>query len=412
MSLDLATIRSVSEEFRKKEDGAIAIIFGLSFVVLFFVLGMAIDYGRAVTVANKLAGAVDAAALAGAKGLVEQSMTPTQAKAVALAFFKNDIKGSSAGFATIPDPLIKVNPVTNAVTVTIDAVVPTTFARVGGFNSIPVSKTATVGFEPKSVEVGLALDNTGSMGDPSGSGGSKIDALKIAAKQLFDTLIPDTGPANAVKIGLAPFSAAVDAGSYATVATNGKTKTCVVERTGSDAYTDAAPGPGSYFHAGGFCPVATVVPLTNDKTVLKNEVDTFVAGGSTAGHIGIAWGWYLISPSWSSIWPAASAPVPYSDTSTQKVMVLMTDGMFNTQYFNPKNSAGQAQTLCTDMKAKGVTVYTILFRPDPAELVAAQTLLAKCASDANHFFLASDGAALSAAFHTIATKINNLRLTN
>ena len=411
MLRSVAEIRSLAKRFQKKEDGSIAIMFGLSFVMLFFVLGMSIDYGRAVTAAGKLGGAVDAAALAGAKGLVEQGLTKAQAEAVALAFFNNDTKGSLRSYSNIPSPVITADPSNKSVTVSITATVPTLFVRVSNINSVEVYKTATVGFDAKDVEVGMALDNTGSMGSPSGSGGTKIDALKAASKNLFDTLIPDNPGARHVKIGLAPFAASVDAGSYARTVTNNQSNSCVVERTGPAAYTDAVPSFGSFLNKGTNCPAATVLPLTDDKNLLKSQVDTFTAGGSTAGHIGIAWGWYLISPTWSSIWPSASTPAPYNDPKTLKVMVLMTDGMFNTQYYNPLNSSGQALNLCADMKAKGVEVYAILFKPDPAEVAAATTLLQTCSNDANHFFLASDGAGLDAAFRTIATKINNLRLT-
>ena len=58
------------------------------------------------------------------------------------------------------------------------------------------------------------------------------------------------------------------------------------------------------------------------------------ASGSTAGHIGTAWGWYMISPTFSYLWPTASQPAAYGEDHLFKIVILMTDGEFNTFYCN------------------------------------------------------------------------------
>lgn len=211
---------------------------------------------------------------------------------------------------------------------------------------------------------------------------------------------------------------------------------CVTERTGSNAYTDTAPGAGAYVGAnypasGNVCPTATITPLSSDKTSLKATIDSYTAAGSTAGQIGIAWGWYLVSPNWASMFPSASQPASYTRADLLKVVVIMTDGEFNSPYCtgviakdagsgsgstsdhincNATNGSGvtQALALCTAMKTQGVIVYTVGF--DIASGGDAETLMNGCATDSSHVYLPSSGGALKDAFAAIGRDITKLRL--
>jgi hypothetical protein len=78
------------------------------------------------------------------------------------------------------------------------------------------------------------------------------------------------------------------------------------------------------------------------------------AGGMTAGHLGIAWAWYLLSPEWDRVWPSDSAPRAYNDPDHMRVAIIMSDGEFNTSYESANGgSEAQARELCDNMKAKG-----------------------------------------------------------
>ena len=227
--------------------------------------------------------------------------------------------------------------------------------------------------------------------------------------------------------------------------------TCVSERTGPQAFTDAAPsllnlvGPNYPPPpvANNPCPSNSITPLTNDKTVLKGQIDLLQAAGSTAGHIGVAWGWYLLSPNWGYLWPSASQPAPYSDLALldargdpllRKIVILMTDGDFNTAYCQgvisqdstsgsgsdadhincvaPNGSSfNQSESLCTNMKATGILVYTIGFNIGTGPS-SARDLMTRCATDTPYAFLASTGDDLRQVFRDIATRIASLRLTN
>ena len=116
------------------------------------------------------------------------------------------------------------------------------------------------------------------------------------------------------------------------------------------------------------------MPLTTDTATLNARIAALQAASSTAGHIGTAWGWYMLSPNFGYLWPARASLRHYGTPSTMKIMVLMTDGAFNTSYCNgviaslparaaaaPSNhincnspngdASTQALALCTAMKA-------------------------------------------------------------
>lgn len=212
--------------------------------------------------------------------------------------------------------------------------------------------------------------------------------------------------------------------------------TCVTERTGTYAYTDTAPGTAlvgaNYPSTSNTCPTATIMPLSTDRTALKAQINSYVAAGSTAGQIGVEWGWYMVSPSFASLWPVASQPAAYTKPDLLKVVVIMTDGEFNSPYCqgviaknagsgsgdtadkincNATNGQGAAQALetCKAMKAAGVVVYTVGL--GIAAGGEAETLLKNCATSSSHLYLPSGGGALKDAFSAIGRDIMKLRLS-
>ncbi|MET0546643.1 MAG: pilus assembly protein TadG, partial [Caulobacterales bacterium] len=211
---------------------------------------------------------------------------------------------------------------------------------------------------------------------------------------------------------------------------------CVAERT-NDAYTDVSPSTSPlsfvYSPAGSPCPTNPIVPLTDSKSTLKTAITNLNAAGTTAGHIGIAWGWYMVSPNFGYLFPGSSQPNSYGDKKTMKVAVLMTDGEFNTQYCNgvvSKDSSGaatserincnapngssfaQAATLCANMKKAGVIVYSVGFGLTTGG--QAETTLKNCASStsAPYFNNAKSGSDLKAVFKQIAKSISQLKIAH
>lgn len=208
---------------------------------------------------------------------------------------------------------------------------------------------------------------------------------------------------------------------------------CVSERTGANAYTDVAPSTSPvgrlYLADINDCPSTAIVPLSTDRTSLKATIDGLTDGGSTAGQIGAAWGWYMLSPNFAYLWPSASRPAAYTQADVLKVMVFMTDGDFNTAYCNNVlsddsqgwnssqincnatngNPTTQAQAICTAAKAKGVIIYTVGFQVSAGS--TAETFIKACATDADHVYLPTSGTLLKDAFSAIGRDITKLRLS-
>ena len=257
---------------------------------------------------------------------------------------------------------------------------------------------------------------------------SKISIAPFTA----DILLPSTA-LNAARGSNLPTSEKVNGTTY-------YLSGCVVERTGTQKYTDAAPGTNQYVMGEytsnyttvkgkktGVCTVqSTVLPLTSDKTALLNEINSLVAGGDTAGHLGTAWAWYTLSPNWNSLWPSNGA-APYGSANLQKIAILMTDGDYNIQYSSKgigvdnnytgscpdaANGCSGAQALsqCAAMKAAGITIYTVGFTI-PSSDTTAINLLTQCASDPSKFYSAADGTQLQQAFRDIAIKLSSLYLS-
>jgi Flp pilus assembly protein TadG len=401
----IAQIQKVRTTFAADEKGDVAVMFGLMFAVILLAVGFGIDYSRITHTTSKTLAAADAAALAGGHALLDGRMTDAQVKALTLKFF-NENMAQGGHYGQTSDVTVTVDRATGEVRVDANAKVDMSVMRTAGIDEVNVPVVSSVISDQKDIELAMALDVTGSMG------GQKIADLRAAAKDLVDILLPDTPIPNRVRIGLAPYSNGVNAGIYANRVTNGTSTACVRERGGAQAFTDALPAAGTFLGAlpVNSCPTAKIEPLTSDKTVLKNNINTYRAGGGTAGHLGAAWASYLVSPEWNPIWPVASQPVAYGEADTIKAIVLMTDGEFNTHYVNANgDSAAQARRVCTEAKREGrnVVIYSIGFQ-SPA---AAEALLKDCATSPEHYFSANNGTELRQAFVEIAQQLTKLRLT-
>ncbi|MDX2308491.1 MAG: pilus assembly protein TadG-related protein [Hyphomicrobium sp.] len=201
---------------------------------------------------------------------------------------------------------------------------------------------------------------------------------------------------------------------------------CVTERTGYDTYSEAAPGSGRYagwhsptqsqesqYNTGGTCSYTypAIRALSNDKNAIKTHISAFSTYSGTAGHVGTAWSWYMLSPSWNGFWGSGVADVaPYSDTETIKAAVLMTDGEYNSNIASTSASQ-QALQICSRMKAAGIIVYTIGFDMSTNTADPARQTLQQCASPDKYYF-PYDGTQLRAAFQQIGSQLVATTHTN
>ena len=470
---------------RKDESGSVAIVFGLMAVVLLLAVGAAVDFSRWLNARDQTIAAVDAAVLAGGRALQISSKDHGAAIAAAENYYRENVStrldiipgSDSIKFAIAPDGM--------GVTASGNAYIKTpllAFTAALGFapiDKLPLlgsaetnfarSEIAVGGNGGESIEVSIMLDITGSMCNSAPGtnqspcrSGRKIDAMKEAAKDLVNIVVWEDQSKFTSKVAIVPFSDSVrlpsnvidkawgspapelsitkTTGSGRNVKTYyyNRTSACVVERAGSNRYTDAAPSKNNYVLPIRWevdekkktqvadCTLGTesaVMPLTNNKQQLLDKITGLTGKGGTAGQVGTAWAWYTLSPNWNSLWPSSSAAA-YGRDDLRKIAVLMTDGEYNAQYTadgiatgssgagsTPANadSATQAKALCEGMKAKGITVYTVGFAI--GYNASAKDVLNKCATDPTKYYNAENEDQLRDAFRDIALKLSSLYIS-
>ncbi len=143
--------------------GNVAIIFAFAAIPILGFVGAAIDYSIAVRTQTKIEAALDTALLlATSKG--ELTKTATAAQADAITMFNAQLAtfnvGTQSSSITVTDSLTG-----RTANGTASSVVPTTFMRIMGFNTLTVTGTSQAVVNlPLYIDFYLLLDNTPSMG--------------------------------------------------------------------------------------------------------------------------------------------------------------------------------------------------------------------------------------------------------
>lgn len=414
-----SAVQESCQKFNNDRSGAVAIIFALMLTAVVSLVGGAVDFARWTAAKGETSSAMDAAVLAGGR-LLQLGKPDSEVILAAQAYYdqnkSNRLSVESVVF-TVENNRTEVLAVSNSK-------VQTPLLGVAGIPDLAVNATArsivSAGANSGThIEISLMLDTTGSMGWNSSAGGEKMDHLKAAAKDLIDIVVWADQSEYQSRVSLAPFAQYVNVSStFAKKVTNNANRKCVKERSNNNRYTDEAPGSsnGYFNHKNGNCG-SEIVPLTSNKADLNDAIDDLPTSGSTAGHLGTAWSWYLLSPKWNSVWPSASQPKPYSMMSQlnedgqpllRKIAVLMTDGEYNKKY-SGSNSPTQARAICANMQAAGIEVYAVGFEIAPNG--TADQTMSLCATSPDHYYNAENGDALRSAFRDIALKISTLRIS-
>ncbi len=209
----LSQFQALISSYSKDTRGAVALLFGLMSFVFFMAAGVAIDYGRIIHMNKRLTHAADSAALAAAGALLDGRRDNDEIEVLAKNYFDRNMEQAGGSFGTYSDPDITVDRAAGNIAVASTATVPMTLTGLAGINEVKFPVNVAARFDQRDIDLGLALDVTGSMR------GTKIDELKQAANDLIDILLPDSGRANRVRIGLAPYAASVNAGPFAATVT-------------------------------------------------------------------------------------------------------------------------------------------------------------------------------------------------
>ncbi len=424
-------LNSRVQHFTAARSGTIAIIFAFLVPIFFGAVGGAIDFARWYQARSQLQAAMDAAVLAAGRQLQLGGGSESNVISVGKTYLRENLRMEleelDVQFAIEHG---------NTVVARSTSSLRTNFLAVIGIPRLemPLLARAHAAVDGKSgthFEVAVMLDTTGSMA------GQKREDLKAATRDLVNILVWEDQSEYTSRVALVPFSAHVNVGrDIYPIATGrpvpgvGSRRTCVRERVDPFyASTDLSPlddtraqfahSPASQNCVSG----NPIVPLTSNKRELHDTIDNLEAQGMTAGHLGVAWTWNMLSPNWSGVFGAAAGR-SYEDAARRhvvnvggspvevpflrKVAVLMTDGRFNQRY-SGASATEQALALCAAIKTKPIEVFTIGF--DIAGETEALRMLETCASSQAHFYNASDGEQLRLAFRDIALRVSRLRLS-
>ncbi|MFA7456477.1 MAG: VWA domain-containing protein, partial [Micavibrio sp.] len=341
----------------------------------------------------------------------------------------------------------------------------TSFMRVFGIDTVDISVETEVTKEVKAIEVVLVMDVTGSMTTRSG-GKTRLQSLKDAAELFVETMFMRVNDTDMIKIGLVPFSAAVNVGSYGLGYTpdgsyygspfirnphniayynyTGGNPSSAIKRRWWGCTIEGATPRDRQDHAGPWdlyrycrrtsddsvrcdtgnanndanigCPASVVTPMTNDKNALLDGIDGLNAAGNTYINIGLVWGYRMISPDF----PFQEAE-EWDNEDWKKAIVLMTDGVnqphpYYSAHGLSSGSGISTNTLntrmlqiCSELKEKNVLVYTITF--DSGVNAATKTLFRQCATQPGMWYDAPSDEKLQEVYLTIAKELANLHLS-
>lgn len=222
-------------KFCQLEDGMTLPLLAMSMVAVTGMVGMAIDTGRVQLVQSKLQFSLDAAGLAAGSTVNTSALTSEVTKYLDANF--NGYLG-----ATLSGVNATVDQTNTQITLSATATLPTTFMAVVNVKSVSVTASSQISRAVTGLELVMVLDNTGSMANSAGGGGSKIDALKTAATTLINNLFASNPPAGKLWVGIVPFSQAVNIGTGHPTWMNTTYDNSIIDASHSTTTTDWGPG--------------------------------------------------------------------------------------------------------------------------------------------------------------------------
>jgi len=433
--------RSALRAFRVAHTGNVAITFAFATLPIIATVGFAVDYSRANSVKAAMQAALDSTALMLAKDAATLSNGDLQTKArnYFVALYnrpETTIDSISASYTASGGSQVVVNG-------SVD--VPTTFLRVLGSSSmqnITVSGSSTTKWGTTRLRVALVLDNTGSMADAG-----KITALKSATHSLLSQLQAAASQNGDVYVSIIPFSKDVNVGSAnynanwidwsdwdsnnqtCTGNGNGNCKAnnhntwngCITDRDKDYDQLTTATNPAdvslpkgqasTLFPAEQYdsCPLQ-MMGLSYDWTSMNSLIDQMYPNGNTNQPIGLVWGWQSLVGG-----GPLSAPAMDTNYKYQQVIILLSDGLntadrwykSQTPVDNRMYQTGNGSGTCANIKAAGITIYTIQVNTggDPTS-----TLLQNCASSSDKFWMLTSADQIMSVFTNIGTNLTKLRV--
>lgn len=449
-------IRRTLTGFCAARGGNVAITFAIASLPVIGGVGAAVDYSRAHAVKAALQTALDSTALMLSRDAATLSNGDLQIKA--LDIFKAVFTRPEAQNMTVTASYTTDGG--SAVTVNASVAVPTNIMTIMGYDSITVGGSSTAKWGSNRLRVALSLDTTGSM-----ASAGKMTALKEATKNLLTQLKAAASVNGDVYVSIIPFSKDVNVGSSnynqnwidwttwenyngtcsgggwgwgwgggwgsGTRSTCSGTWTpkahstwngCVTDRGESSApgstagYDQKVDAPDPNITASLFpaeqdsgCP-AQMMGLNYNWTSMNSLVDQLYPNGMTNQPIGLVWAWQSLVGGGGLTVPAKDPNYTYNE-----IIILMSDGLntrdrwyqSQTSIDNRMYNTGNGSGTCANIKAAGITIYTVHVNTDGDPL---STLLRNCASSTDKFWMITSANDLNSVFAKIGNDLSQLRV--
>lgn len=457
-------VRAATCRFAGANQGNIAVLFAIAAVPIISFVGAAIDYTRANAARSAMQAALDSTALMLGKDLTDGTITTSQISAKATAYFNALYTNTDAKSVSVTATYTAAAGNGSTILLSGTGMVTTDFMKVAGFPNLNFDTNSTAAWGNVRMRVAMALDNTGSMAQDG-----KIAALRTSASSLVDQLSALAKNPGDVYISVVPFAKDINVGSsnynqswidwslwdtnsltnswgtcsQATKTTRsscqsaGKVWTpdrtkwtgCVTDRTQPYDTQNTAPTAGNvptlfpadeyYENSQHYCkpgnnpPLQQLMPLSYDWTAIKTMINAMQPTGGTDQPIGIAWAWESLQQG-----VPLNAPVEDPNYTYKKALIVLSDGL-NTEDRWPAYGDGNTQfggqidarqkILCDNIKAQGVTIYTIqLNTGTPGD--PTSTALQNCASSVDKFYLVRSASQTLTVFNSIGTSLAKLRV--
>ncbi len=191
--------------FMADRRGGVAPMFALALIPVIGLTGAAIDYSRANSVRVGMQSAIDATALAMAK--LAPTLTQSQLQTQTNAYFQAMFNHPEAKNIVITPSYTTTGG--SQLTIAVSGSMDTTFMNVMGYSSLNIGSTSTVKWGNNRLRVALALDNTGSMASDG-----KIGCAQDRDRTTCSTQLKNAATTNGdVYVSIIPFSKDVNVGT-------------------------------------------------------------------------------------------------------------------------------------------------------------------------------------------------------
>jgi Flp pilus assembly protein TadG len=407
--------------FRAAREGNVILLFSLTLIPMLLFVGAALDYTRAAADQVALQGAVDATALSLAREPPGTPLAAMQTKANVL--FAGNYQGDPLALGPL---VLTING--EQLNLSASKSLPTSLMTLAGMSSLTVGAKTQVAFVTMKLEVAMALDNTGSMGQ-----NGKMAALKSASNALVTTLQQATSGPNVVKISVVPFNTQVNIGTsyasaswlrYDTTIENpnffGSSRTppnsfswagCLTDRDQSyDIVGDAPASAASNYVAANceFPGLATTLQLSNNFNTINSTINGMQPNGATNITIGLTTALATLNRAN----PLGSAGAPPAET--QRFLVLFSDGSNTENRFlgtgydgNPDGLQVDARMrlACDAARTQPIQIFTVVLNaPD------SNNVMRDCATTLSNYYNVTDTSQLQPVFNQIAKVIINMSI--